>query len=239
MRRKIASILITVIFSCNVFIIAGAALEKNHTEFISREVFPAAFATDSDIIKATNANSSKTNEMTKTKEKKDGICNVSFPTDIRACIDPGNLKGKGQIFSDSYVVENYGKNDIAIKIKNIQIMNQNGEEMQSFFDDKDFASDSNAKKLNIEMIWKNETERTERSLTIENGSPDKYVLFLKGAKYNKSDEFISLNESSKGLFYFTGALDPDFITIWEKNGLIVKFDYEIEIEETEDDVEEE
>ena len=56
---------------------------------------------------------------------------------------------------------------------------------------------------------------------------------------NKSDEFISLNESSKGLFYFTGALDPDFITIWEKNGLIVKFDYEIEIEETEDDVEEE
>ena len=32
MRRKIASILITVIFSCNVFIIAGAALEKNHTE---------------------------------------------------------------------------------------------------------------------------------------------------------------------------------------------------------------
>lgn len=118
-------------------------------------------------------------------------------------------------------------------------MNQNGEEMQSFFDDKDFASDSNAKKLNIEMIWKNETERTERSLTIENGSPDKYVLFLQGAKYNKSDEFISLNESSKGLFYFTGALDPDFITIWEKNGLIVKFDYEIEIEETEDDVEEE
>ena len=112
MRRKIASILITVIFSCNVFIIAGAALEKNHTEFISREVFPAAFATDSDIIKATNANSSKTNEMTKTKEKKDGICNVSFPTDIRACIDPGNLKGKGQIFSDSYVVENYGKNDM-------------------------------------------------------------------------------------------------------------------------------
>lgn len=78
MRRKIASILITVIFSCNVFIIAGAALEKNHTEFISREVFPAAFATDSDIIKATNANSSKTNEMTKTKEKRMGFVMFHF-----------------------------------------------------------------------------------------------------------------------------------------------------------------
>ena len=47
---------------------------------------------------------------------------------------------------------------------------------------------------------------------------------------------VSLNASSKGLFYFTGTLDTNID--WEDIGISVKFDYEIETEESDDDSEE-
>jgi len=52
-------------------------------------------------------------------EKEDRIYSVTFPAEIHAYLDPGNISGRGQIFSDVYTIENYSNRDVAVKIKNI------------------------------------------------------------------------------------------------------------------------
>lgn len=198
-------------------------------------LFASGAATSSNAERSTPSNALSKNIIDIMTDE-DTVYKVSFPTDIRACLDPGNLLGEGQVFSDSYMIENYGNTDIVIKIKNIQIYYKTDDEIYEFLKEETIASDSNTKRLNIKMVWKNEAEKTEEILNIEDGSPDKYVLFLKASKYNRNNEYVSLNASSKGLFYFTGTLDTNID--WEDIGISVKFDYEIETEESDDDSEE-
>ena len=232
MRRKIAYILIPAILGCNILIVANASLKKETRENINTAFFDNNTATISDAKKSTASNTQKEDKNIADILAEEGnVCKVSFPTNIHACLDPGNLLGRGQVFSDSYIVENYGNSDIVIKIKNIQVTCSESEITEELFSGNDVSSQSDTKKFNIKMIWKNEIEKTEKVLYIENGTPDKYVLFLKAAKYNKDNEYVSLNDSSRGLFYFTGTLNNDSEIEWENSRISVKFDYEIEKEE--------
>lgn len=145
---------------------------------------------------------------------KDILYNVSFPTDIRAHLDPGNLSGRGQVFSDCYTVENYGNRDVAIKIKNIEL----------------YDADSHSKvkeTVDVDMVWKNEAEQMETVLHVAEGIQDEYVLFLAAAEYGRCSEFLSLRENSSGFFYFTGTFHSDADIVEEDGKMTARFDYEI------------
>ena len=181
------------------------------------------------------------NEETIEETEKNCIYNVSFPTGSTAHLDPDNLSGKGQIFSDKYEVENYGNTDIAIKIKNIDAHYWLRSEVYELTDEEVSDGHSGVKKLNINIVWKNEKENTEEVLNVVEGTSDEYVLFLRASEYDENGDFIELNEGSKGVFYFTGSLKSDPWTLWEDDKITICFDYEIinVEEEKEESVEEE
>lgn len=183
-----------------------------------------------DIVDDKKQEGQEAEEVLEVEEESDAkindIYNVSFPTGASAHLDPGNLSGKGQIFSDEYKVENYGNTDIAIKIKNIDVHYWLRSEVYELSEEVADAY-SGVKKLNINVVWKNEKENTEEVLKVVEGASDEYVLFLKAAQYDKEGDFVELNEGSVGTFYFTGTLSSDPWIIWEDDKMNIRFDYEI------------
>lgn len=171
--------------------------------------------------------STEITEFIETVSETEQVFNVSLPASTNAYLDPGNLSGKGQIFSDQYTVENYGNTDIAIKIKNIEIHYNTTKHQYKFSSDTITENYSTEKKLNVELVWKNETEHTETVLNVMEGAPDEEVLLLKAAAYDENNEFIALNPGSTGVFYFTGTMNANTNIEWEAGDIVVSFDYEI------------
>lgn len=161
------------------------------------------------------------------REQNDVIYNVSFPTGVKAFLDPGNLSGRGQIFSDRYAVENYGNTDIAILIRNIDVHYRSEEELYELTDEVIADFHSGVKKMNVEMVWENENEKTENSLHVLEGETDTQVLILRAAEYDENGEFVKLADGGRGAFYFTGTMNGNPGIVWENGEIAVDFNYEI------------
>lgn len=157
----------------------------------------------------------------------DMIYQVSFPADIHAFLDPGDLSGKGQVFSSRYAVENYGNTDIDIVISGIDVYYSSEEDVYEFSEEPVTDYHGRAKKMNIDMVWENESEQAETVLHISEGIQREYVLSLKASEYDDKNEFVGLCDGSSGGFYFTGTLNGNPDLVWEEGEIIVRFDYEI------------
>lgn len=193
-------------------------------------------------------------EAAETVLGQDILYNVSLPADSTAYLDPGNISGRGQIFSEQYKVENYGNTDISIKIKDIDIYCKFSERLYEFSEneiadsspsdsipsDNSFVdSDPAVKKLHVEMVWKNENGEPEKVLNVSEGVADEDVLHLKAAEYDDDGGFVELNDGGTGSFFFRGTVDPDPGLVWEDGEIVIRFNYEIvntdEEEEPEED----
>ena len=159
-------------------------------------------------------------------EEPEPIYNVSFPAKTKAYLDPGDVSGEGQIFSEHYKVENYGNTDISIKIKNISIRCLSDQDIYSFTEEDVIDPRSTIKKLHIDMVWEDGNGQ-EKVLHISEGARDEVVLFLKAASYDENGNFISLMEGGGGSFYFTGAVNRNPGLQWEDGEIVITFSYEI------------
>lgn len=211
--------------------IAGRAEEMKKDEKPTKEKWPIEekinnAESENEVKFVTKATDSNAAVIETEDFQEDIIYNVSFPASTRASLDPGNISGKGQVFSEQYKVINYGNTDVIIKIKNICIT-WNMDDSSEIFQDEITASYSSAKKINIDMIWKNEVHSKKKAIPVLSGSPDESVLHLKAANYNKDGKYIGLCDGGTGVFYFTGSLKSDSNIDWENNEISVCFDYEI------------
>lgn len=163
------------------------------------------------------------------------IYSVSFPTRTMAYLDPGNLSGEGQIFSEQYIVENYGNTDVVVRINNIKIESYSPESIYEFSHDEIIDNQTEEKKLNVNMVWENDGDKSEKILNVIEGVADEDVLILKAAEYDENGEFISLRESSRGRFYFTGTLNTNANIVWQEKDFSVRFNYELVYAQGEED----
>ena len=163
------------------------------------------------------------------------IYSVSFPTRTMAYLDPGNLSGEGQIFSEQYIVENYGNTDVVVRINNIKIESYSPESIYEFSHDEIIDNQTEEKKLNVNMVWENDGDKSEKILNVIEGVADEDVLRLKAAEYDENGEFISLRESSRGRFYFTGTLNTNANIVWQEKDFSVRFNYELVYAQGEED----
>lgn len=159
-------------------------------------------------------------------ERPDIIYSVSFPTNTNAMLDPGNLSGRGQIFSERYEVENYGNTDVAIKIRNICVEYGSQEDRYELLQEEVTDQEAGVKKLQINMVWEGGLGDTRKTLSVSEGQRDEWVISLKAAGPNENGE-TAAGDQGVGWFYFTGTLNSDPYIQWEEGELLVSFDYEI------------
>lgn len=228
MGRKTALILVTAMLSYKINIFADTTpfgVERGRGGE-RLETITATFSSASKTEKEKN-NRNATPATASRAERADFIYNVSFPANTKAYLDPDNLSGRGQIFSERYPVENYGNMDVAIKIKAMTISRNSTEDTYEFTEEEITDHDSGIKKMNICMVWKNENRRTEKTLQISDGETDEYVIVLDAAEYDGKGAFAEIDEKSTGYFYFTGTLNSNPEVEWTDGELNVRFDYEI------------
>ncbi len=271
MRRKMAFAFLVILLQCSIVSAAGIVPEEEATDVksgISEDGGSADIPDGNSAeepqepIVPTITEEPRNKEIpsgeTEELKKPAAVYKVSLPTSTKAYLDPENLSGKGEIFSEEYKVENYGNTDIAIQIKNIEVYYWGTEDIYEFTEDTtdissekvsaDFqiegfqAEDSHpagVKRLNVDIVWQNESERSRTVLDVTEGAPEEYVLSLKASSYDGEGNFIELNPGSTGSFYFTGTLDADPGVDWSDGEVTVHFDYEIVSMEPAADVPEE
>lgn len=163
------------------------------------------------------------------------IYSVSVPTQTMAYLNPGNLSGEGQIFSEQFIVENYGNTDVVVRINNIKIESYSPESIYEFSRDEIIDNQTEEKKINVNMVWENDGDKSEKILNVIEGVSDEDVLILKAAEYDENGEFVSLRESSRGRFYFTGTLNTNANIVWQEKDFSVRFNYELVYAQGEED----
>ena len=161
------------------------------------------------------------------KEQETVIYNVSFPTSTKAFLDPGDLSGRGQIFSDRYAVENYGNTDVAILVKKLDVLYRSAEDDYELTDAEIMDSHSRVKKMNVDMVWENQNEQTEKTFHVLEGEANEQVLVLRAAEYDETGAFVKLSDGGSGVFYFTGTLNSNPNIEWEKKEIVVRLSYEV------------
>lgn len=160
------------------------------------------------------------------QEQTEILYNVAFPTSTKAYLDPGNVSGEGQIFSEHYEIENYGNTDVSVKIKDISIQCLSEEDVYVFTEEEMIDPRSIIKKMHINMVWENENGQ-EKILHISEGVRDEKVLSLKAASYDDEGKFVSLMDGGTGSFYFTGTMNGNPGLQWENGEIVIRFHYEI------------
>ncbi|MEZ3495240.1 MAG: hypothetical protein K1W38_23845, partial [Lachnospiraceae bacterium] len=104
-----------------------------------------------------------------------------------------------------------------------------------FSHDEIIDNQTEEKKLNVNMVWENDGDKSEKILNVIEGVADEDVLILKAAEYDENGEFISLRESSRGRFYFTGTLNTNANIVWQEKDFSVRFNYELVYAQGEED----
>ena len=219
------------------FVENGESISENGFQFTEGE--------ENEILEnLVSGNSVSADEIEQPQDSKEEsaekfMTKVSVPTDVQIHFDPQNLFGKGQIFSEQYEFINYGREDIAVKIKGVDVSYPGQKKAYTFSDETIENNHSETKEMNIKMVWENKNEGLESVLNVEPGKADEYVIYLKGSSYNEKNEFIKLNKGSKGFFYFTGTLNSNPDLQWDDGGIMINYQYEIiNGEEAKEDIDE-
>lgn len=191
--------------------------EKEDTKSEAEETFPLTEENQEKDDNESTLNEESENQETFSSED-NVIYNVSFPANIRVQLDPGNLLGKGQVFSERYKVENFGNTDVTIKIKNIEVFSSVEKESYNFSETEMTEEPFQTKKICVDMTWENKDGADRKVLPVENGTPNEYVIKLDAARQDKD---------SIGYFYFTGTMNTSPYINWESANIRVTFHYEI------------
>lgn len=171
------------------------------------------------------------------QNEEEAIINVSVPRNIHGCLDPENISGKGGVYSDKYEIINYGNRDVVVKIKKINAFYKEDKGIYEFSENTVGDEGPNIKKMNIDMVWKNESEDMQKVLNVIDGQVDEYVLYLKASKYDENNRFVELNDGSVGTFYVRGTLNQNLDIQWNDNEIALQLDYRIQsVEKAEETV---
>ena len=184
-----------------------------------------------DVLSENKVDSLSENGLETIPSKTDIITKVKLPTSTHVYLNPENLLGKGEIFSDDYRVSNCSNHDILIKIKNIRSSQKTGRDIYRLSEDTPNDIYAEKVKVNLDMVWK--SKYTEKTLEVTERDADEAVIYLEAAQYNNEGEFLKVKDGSEGIFYFTGTLDGNLNVPWENSGAMLNFEYEIVDDENE------
>lgn len=152
-------------------------------------------------------------------EEENKIIKVTVPTNIGLTLDPFEIAGKGQIYSDEYFVCNYSNTDVAVKISRVGIKYLQEKEVYVMSDEPvPYDENSGLKKVNLIMNWHNENGES-KDIAIDENVFDQEVIRLRAA---------SGENFEKGYFSFGGSLNANPYFNWLNNDFEINISFDIE-----------
>ncbi|MDR1560414.1 MAG: hypothetical protein LBS84_12115 [Clostridiales bacterium] len=153
--------------------------------------------------------------------------NVVTPTLVTMNIDPFNMRDKGQIYSERYVFENRGENDVALTFtpSEIEFADDAGVYPLSIpFTDSGELKDSELKAVYITLNF--DREDCEPILLTDN-IMDEQTIILKASRFNENGNFMELSEDSQLTIWFSGDMNEMTLTEWDSDDIKLQIYYNL------------
>lgn len=157
----------------------------------------------------------------------DDVLTVIVPSKLDFTIDPFEVSGKGQIYSDVFLIQNYSNEDVAVRLENIKYIFANDDDFLSLDAPPDipFGLAHNSDLKEIYMVLHYENRDWENFLITAKERSETADIILRAAEYDSEGKFVALNEESTLSFSFSGMVNHMPAKQWENKDVTVSIEY--------------
>jgi hypothetical protein len=155
-------------------------------------------------------------------EEEPVIISVKVPENLNFHIDPYNLAGRGQIYSDAKTIRNNGDTDIRITFTDFDVRFSNEEDFDPLTEPFDMPFDE-AQRYNRKAIY----------ITLDFGRSDMEPVVITGWDGEQPSVILSAEEvdSANSFVNLTlgGNLNPGPLNYWKNGDVSISIDYHIDV----------
>ncbi len=145
-----------------------------------------------------------------------GVYNVTLPTSLDFMLDPLEIKGRGMVYSEQYLVENHGETDVALVVTGAEVIAAEGADIEQLAEPFDMAAKSSAKAVYLLMDFGREDIAPVIMTAPENSFMPVIPLYAAG------------RENSTCTISISGSVNPYPQKKWAAGDMKIKFTYTIE-----------
>lgn len=156
----------------------------------------------------------------------DSILDIQVPYDLPFMIDPIERSGNGQVYSETFRIDNYGGTDVYVHFTSIQYIFANGEDFFSLDEPFDVDKESPLKELYMTLEYENHDRSPFVIRDFEQAELE--PILLEAAEYDDDGNFIALRENSTVRFHFSGSVNHAPLEPWASGDVKVSIRYSIE-----------
>jgi hypothetical protein len=150
------------------------------------------------------------------------IISVKVPENLNFHIDPYNLAGRGQIYSDGKTIRNNGDTDICVTFTDFDVSFSNEEDFDPLTEPFDMPFDE-AQRYNRKAIY----------ITLDFGRPDMEPVVITGWNGEQPSVILSAEEVDSANSYVNltigGNLNPGPLNYWKNGDVSISIDYHIDV----------
>lgn len=154
------------------------------------------------------------------------IVNVKVPENISFVIDPFEVNGRGQIFSDDLPVTNFSNVDVIVKIKSLHYTFKNDTDFVCLDQPYDYFSHSTLKAVNM-LLKSDVPEFEDFVITNRVDEAPSFEFYLAASTYDETNTWMSLNEGSEMKFSLGGTVSEAPDIPWESDDIILTIDFDV------------
>jgi hypothetical protein len=148
------------------------------------------------------------------------VLNIVIPATVSISIDPFEINGRGQIYSDEYAIQNLTDSDVILTFTDMRVIFANDTDFEALAVPFDENTVSDRKAVQLVLNF-GRNDVTPVVLTDMNRAAEKSVL-LRAAEYDASEAASSLSLS------FTGSLNHAPAVDWKDGDVKLRLEYLLE-----------
>ncbi len=157
----------------------------------------------------------------------DGLYNVTLPVNLDFTIDHLEIRGRGSVFSEPYMVENHGDVDVALVVTGVEVTPSEGVDIEPLSEPFDMETESDAKAIYILMDFGRDGIEPVVMTAPENSVMPVIPLYA----FGRENSFCTISIS--------GSVNPYPEEKWAAGDVKIKLIYTIEPLEAEEEAFEE
>lgn len=152
---------------------------------------------------------------------------VVVPSNLDFQLDPLEVHGKGQIYSDNFLIQNYSNTDVTVKLENIKYTFVNETDFLSLDMPPEipFGIRNPSKLKEVYMLLHYENRDYENFVITTKEKSETADIILAAAEYDEDGNFVELNADSTLIFSFTGIVNHLPAIEWEDKDFSVSIEY--------------
>jgi hypothetical protein len=149
----------------------------------------------------------------------EAVLNVAIPVTVNITIDPFEIDGRGQVYSEAYEIRNHGDTDVILTLSDFEVIFANNTDFEALTASFDETSGSDLKAIYM-LLHLGRADIPPIVMTDANAGPISVPLAAAGE--GVLDEGIALS------LYFSGGVNHEPRVKWQSGDVKIRLTYRLE-----------